>query len=132
MVTLWRPVVKTVLKFLFLSKTNVFDRDARGHGFRLQTREKASQNSFLIPTSQKLIVRMSLERAEWPRSRPSRDASLSDKPKRHPLTRNDGEIHGAGYRIGYARVSTLDHNLALQQDALKEAGCEKIYIEQMS
>jgi len=31
-----------------------------------------------------------------------------------------------------ARVSTLDQNLALQQDALKEAGCEKIFIEQMS
>ncbi len=34
--------------------------------------------------------------------------------------------------MGYARVSTLDQNLALQQDALKEAGCEKIFIEQMS
>jgi DNA invertase Pin-like site-specific DNA recombinase len=32
--------------------------------------------------------------------------------------------------IGCARVSTLDQNLA--QDALKEAGCEKIFIEQMS
>jgi DNA invertase Pin-like site-specific DNA recombinase len=35
-------------------------------------------------------------------------------------------------KLGYARVSTLDQNLALQQDALKEAGCEKTYIEQMS
>jgi DNA invertase Pin-like site-specific DNA recombinase len=33
---------------------------------------------------------------------------------------------------GYARVSTDDQNLALQQDALKEAGRGKIYIEQMS
>ena len=56
----------------------------------------------------------------------------SDKPKRHAWTRQDGEIHGPGYKIGYARVSTLDQNLALQQDALKEAGCEKIFIEQMS
>ena len=56
----------------------------------------------------------------------------NDKPKRHPWTRQDGEIHGPGYKIGYARVSTLDQNLALQQDALKEAGCEKIFIEQMS
>ncbi len=54
------------------------------------------------------------------------------KPKRHAWTRQDGEIHGPGYKIGYARVSTLDQNLALQQDALKEAGCEKIFIEQMS
>jgi DNA invertase Pin-like site-specific DNA recombinase len=34
--------------------------------------------------------------------------------------------------IGYARVSTLDQNLALQQDALADAGCEKIFTEQMS
>jgi DNA invertase Pin-like site-specific DNA recombinase len=54
------------------------------------------------------------------------------KAKRNPWTRVDGEIHRAGLKLGYARVSTLDQNLALQQDALKEAGCEKIYIEQMS
>jgi DNA invertase Pin-like site-specific DNA recombinase len=29
-------------------------------------------------------------------------------------------------------MSTLDQNLALQQDALTEAGCEKIFIQQMS
>ena len=65
-----------------------------------------------------------------PRKR--RPSAPSDKPKRHAWTRRDGEIHGPGYEIGYARVSTLDQNLALQQDALKEAGCEKIFIEQMS
>ena len=65
-----------------------------------------------------------------PRKR--RRAPASGKPKRHPWTREDGEIHGPGYKIGYARVSTLDQNVALQQDALKEAGCEKIFIEQMS
>jgi DNA invertase Pin-like site-specific DNA recombinase len=59
-------------------------------------------------------------------------APQSAKPKRHALTRPDGEIHGPGYKIGYARVSTLDQNLALQRDALKEVGCEKIFIEQMS
>ena len=34
--------------------------------------------------------------------------------------------------IGYARVSTIDQNLALQRDALAEAGCGRIFTEQLS
>jgi DNA invertase Pin-like site-specific DNA recombinase len=34
--------------------------------------------------------------------------------------------------IGYARVSTTDQNIALQRDALAEAGCQKIFTEQLS
>jgi DNA invertase Pin-like site-specific DNA recombinase len=62
--------------------------------------------------------------------RKKRNQPAGNKPKR--THGRDDKIHEPGYKIGYARVSTLDQNLALQQDALREAGCEKIFIEQMS
>ncbi len=34
--------------------------------------------------------------------------------------------------IGYARVSTHDQNLDLQQDALRHEGCEKIFVDEVS
>jgi predicted site-specific integrase-resolvase len=43
-----------------------------------------------------------------------------------------GDITSKPMLIGYARVSTVDQNLALQSDALAEAGCAKIFTEQMS
>ncbi len=35
-------------------------------------------------------------------------------------------------KIGYARVSTHEQNLGLQTDALSQAGCQKIYEDQVS
>jgi DNA invertase Pin-like site-specific DNA recombinase len=34
--------------------------------------------------------------------------------------------------VGYVRVSTLDQTLALQQDALTQAGCEPLYTDTVS
>jgi DNA invertase Pin-like site-specific DNA recombinase len=34
--------------------------------------------------------------------------------------------------IGYSRVSTLDQNSNLQTDALKQAGCEKIFNDKIT
>src|SRR5437899_2337632 len=35
-------------------------------------------------------------------------------------------------KIGYLRVSTQEQNEALQADALKEAGCEKVFTDTMT
>ena len=35
-------------------------------------------------------------------------------------------------RVGYARVSTLDQSQDLQLDALRKAGCKKVFVETIS
>ena len=66
--------------------------------------------------------------------------SATPRSRRRPATAkvvrarssDAGDLTSKPMFIGYARVSTADQNLALQRDALTEAGCQKIFTEQMS
>lgn len=37
-----------------------------------------------------------------------------------------------GYKVGYARVSTIEQDEALQRDALDAAGCERVFVDRAS
>lgn len=42
------------------------------------------------------------------------------------------ETTALGYQVGYARVSTLEQDEALQHDALTAAGCERVFVDKAS
>ncbi|MFW5471630.1 recombinase family protein [Knoellia sp. CPCC 206435] len=42
------------------------------------------------------------------------------------------ETPSAGYLVGYARVSTLEQDAALQRDALAAAGCHRVFTDKAS
>ncbi len=58
--------------------------------------------------------------AEVSRKRASVCDIFCEAPGRHPM------------KIGYARVSTEDQRLTLQLEALKQAGCSKVFREKVS
>ena len=49
-----------------------------------------------------------------------------------PTRRRLRKSGSQGLPIGYARVSTEDQNLALQLDALKKAGCARVFTDKVS
>jgi len=75
---------------------------------------------------------MTIKRTKTRRTPARAKGRLRPTPPTVARSSDTGEITSKPMLIGYARVSTVDQNLALQRDALTEAGCAKIFTEQMS
>ena len=67
-----------------------------------------------------------------PAERPPRPAFLSRKYVLKSIVWYTVKLHKPDMLIGYARVSTEDQNLDLQRNALRKAGCKKIFEEKES
>jgi predicted site-specific integrase-resolvase len=94
----------------------------------------------MISASRNVRVRLSFERFMTTKRRKTARPTARGKRRLRPAapkvararSSDACEIMSKPMLIGYARVSTVDQNLALQRDALTEAGCAKIFTEQMS
>jgi predicted site-specific integrase-resolvase len=49
-----------------------------------------------------------------------------------PLSQGSATLPHMGHLLGYARVSTTDQHPQLQVDALKAAGCYRVFVETAS
>jgi hypothetical protein len=107
----------------WLSKTRVFERVCRTGKVTGKSGLNLSQNSFLISASQKARVRLSFERVMTinrtktghTAARAKRQRSVAAKVAR-ARSSGAGDITSKPMLIGYARVSTVDQNLALQRE----------------
>ncbi len=56
----------------------------------------------------------------------------SGRPTKHWDYARKNSLYELLYFYAYRLVSTHDQNLDLQKDALKSAGCEKIFVDEVS